>query len=149
MTSVERIQEYADLTPEWDKNGRIPKENWPEMGEIVFRKVYLKYSPEGVDVLRNLSLKIKSNEKVGVVGRTGAGKSSLIQAIFRLAYTNGAILIDGVDTKTVPLRLLRSKISIIPQEPILFSGTLRGNLDPFNEYSDEVIYLVCYIHSLL
>lgn len=78
--------------------------------------------------------------QVGIVGRTGAGKSSIIAAMFRLAKIEGKIEIDGIDTKDIPLEILRSKFSIIPQDPVLFSGTLRYNLDPFEEYSNDVLY---------
>lgn len=140
MTSVERIQEYADLNPELEENTKKPPKNWPQNGKIVFRNMFLRYSSTDPYVLKELTFEIQPREKVGIVGRTGAGKSSLIQALFRLADVEGAILIDGIDTKTVPLNLLRSSISIIPQEPVLFSGTLRKNLDPFDEYNDEVSY---------
>lgn len=77
---------------------------------------------------------------MGIVGRTGAGKSSLITALFRLAPVEGRIEIDGIDTKDIEIQMIRSVISIIPQDPVLFSGTLRYNLDPFEEYPDDVLY---------
>jgi ATP-binding cassette, subfamily C (CFTR/MRP), member 4 len=91
-------------------------------------------------VLKNLILDIHPRHKVGIVGRTGAGKSSLINALFRLAPVEGQILIDTVETGTLTLEDLRSKISIIPQDPVLFSGTLRYNLDPFEEYPDYILW---------
>lgn len=138
MTSVERIQEYADLVPEKNEQAKDVAKSWPEQGKVEFEEVSLRYSPGADAVLRSLCIAIQPREKVGIVGRTGAGKSSLIQALFRLAEIEGKIMIDGVDTKLVSLNKLRSKISIIPQEPVLFSGTLRKNLDPFDEYKDEV-----------
>lgn len=138
MTSVERIQEYADLVPEKDDDVTEPPESWPATGKVEFKNLFLKYSTDDPAVLKDLNFVIQPQEKVGIVGRTGAGKSSLIQALFRLAETEGNILIDGVDSKSVSLKKLRSKISIIPQEPVLFSGSLRKNLDPFDDYKDEV-----------
>jgi len=91
-------------------------------------------------VLKGLNFTIKPREKVGIVGRTGAGKSSLINALFRLSYNEGAIVIDKRDTNEMGLHELRSKISIIPQEPVLFSGTMRYNLDPFEQYPDEKLW---------
>ncbi|CAG9825034.1 unnamed protein product [Phaedon cochleariae] len=140
MTSVERIQEYADITPELDVNTKPPPKFWPEHGNLKFENMSLRYSEDMPYVLKKLCFEIKSREKIGIVGRTGAGKTSLIQALFRLAEIEGHIWVDGVDTKTVSLSVLRSKISIIPQEPVLFSGTLRKNLDPFDEYQDEVLW---------
>ncbi|KAJ8954550.1 hypothetical protein NQ318_000784 [Aromia moschata] len=140
MTSVERVQEYIEISPEKDEKTREPPKFWPEKGVIEFRNMCLRYSPNDPYVLQNLNFKIKSSEKVGIVGRTGAGKSSLIAALFRLTNIEGKILIDNINTKEISLAVLRSKISIIPQEPVLFSGTLRKNLDPFDEYNDDVLW---------
>lgn len=126
MMSVERILEYSQLEPE--KQPQIQKsvlKNWPNEGRIEFKKVFYRYSAEAEPVLRGLSFAVQPKEKVSVVGRTGAGKSSLINSIFRLAMIEGDILIDEVNTSSVELNTLRSRISIIPQEPTLFSGTLR------------------------
>ncbi|CAH1105165.1 unnamed protein product [Psylliodes chrysocephalus] len=140
MTSVERVQEYADLPIEKDSIRDDTPPNWPNLGAIKFNKMCLKYSQDDPYVLKNLNLEINPKEKIGIVGRTGAGKSSLIQALFRLADIDGNIVIDDVDTKNVKLEVLRSNISIIPQEPVLFSGTLRKNLDPFDEHRDEILW---------
>jgi ATP-binding cassette subfamily C (CFTR/MRP) protein 4 len=92
--------------------------------------------------LHHISLMIEAGEKVGIVGRTGAGKSSLIQTLFRMGIlTDGQIIIDGIDISTIGLDDIRQKISIIPQDPILFTGTMRTNLDPFDDYSDVEIWL--------
>lgn len=109
-------------------------------GRVHFNDTSLRYNPEQPLVLKNLSLDIQPCHKVGIVGRTGAGKSSLINALFRLAPVEGQILIDSVETGTLTLEDLRSKISIIPQDPVLFSGTLRYNLDPFEEYPDFILW---------
>ncbi|CAH0558001.1 unnamed protein product [Brassicogethes aeneus] len=141
LVSVERIVEY-DVIPK-EPQPVVPKKldkTWPNEGHIVFKDVRLKYDDEGDWVLKGLNFEIKPKEKVGIVGRTGAGKSSLISALFRMANVDGEIIIDEVDTKTINLQDLRSKISIIPQDPVLFSGTLRYNLDPFEEYPDDLLY---------
>lgn len=91
-------------------------------------------------MLKDLELEIQAQHKVGIVGRTGAGKSSLINALFRLAPVEGSVVIDTIDTGNLLLQDLRSKISIIPQDPVLFSGTLRYNLDPFGEYPDYILW---------
>lgn len=103
-------------------------------------KVYLKYDPNGPPTLKNLQINIRPGWKVGIVGRTGAGKSSLINAIFRLSPIEGQILIDSIDTETISLECLRSKISIIPQDPVLFSASVRDNLDPFHLYKDDDLW---------
>ncbi|XP_041974060.1 probable multidrug resistance-associated protein lethal(2)03659 [Aricia agestis] len=142
MTSVERVLEYTQIPRETaltTKSQTKAPENWPSEGAISFENLSLKYTPDGNEVLHKLNLDILPQEKIGIVGRTGAGKSSIIQALFRLAYLEGAILIDGVDIATIRLEDLRQKISIIPQEPVLFSGTMRKNLDPFDQYSDDVL----------
>jgi len=126
--------------PERDVNTKDPPKSWPESGTIKFDNLSLRYAPEEPYVLTNLTFDIKSNDKVGIVGRTGAGKSSIIMALFRLAVNEGRIIIDGVDTSKISFTRLRSSISIIPQEPVLFSGSLRKNLDPFDEYSDQALW---------
>lgn len=143
MTSVERVLEYTNVEQERSLETppeKKPPDAWPERGEIKFKNLYLRYNPADPPVLKNLNFVIEPREKVGIVGRTGAGKSSLIAALFQLTDTEGAVLIDGIDTKDLGLHDLRSKISIIPQEPVLFSGTMRKNLDPFDEYSDDTLW---------
>ncbi|KAF2894002.1 hypothetical protein ILUMI_12172 [Ignelater luminosus] len=128
------------MESETTSKGTVLSEVWPRYGEISFDHVYLRYCETEAPVLTNINLSIKAGEKIGIVGRTGAGKSSLICAIFHLASFEGCIKIDGINTKDVGLNDLRRRISIIPQDPVLFSATLRSNLDPFNEYSDEAIW---------
>lgn len=143
MTSVERVLEYTNVEQEdalETPPAKKPPKTWPENGKVEFSRLYLKYAPEDHPVLCNLNFVIQPREKVGIVGRTGAGKSSLISALFRLAHIEGHIFIDEVDTKDLGLHDLRSKISIIPQEPVLFSGTMRKNLDPFDEYTDATLW---------
>ncbi|KAK5646963.1 hypothetical protein RI129_005427 [Pyrocoelia pectoralis] len=140
MTSVERILEYSKIEQEDSVLNKELPDLWPQRGEIKFVGVFLSYFPEVPFVLKDLSFTIKPREKIGIVGRTGAGKSSIINAIFQLTNTKGSILIDEIDIKEIGLSQLRSKISIIPQEPVLFSGTMRKNLDPFGEHSDEMLW---------
>lgn len=121
MTSVERSFEYVDAKTEDKTSGEV-KENWPKLGAIEYANICLTYSTSKQKVLKNISFKINPGEKVGVVGRTGAGKSSIISVLFRLYNFDGNVFIDSVDTKTISLELLRSKIAIIPQDPILFRG---------------------------
>ncbi|KAM3966608.1 ATP-binding cassette subfamily C member 4 isoform 1-T1 [Aphomia sociella] len=142
MTSVERILQYTHIErePQWEKGSRETPKNWPSKGRLEFRNCYMKYTPEDLPVLKNLNLVIENGWKVGIVGRTGAGKSSLISSLFRLAIIEGEIFIDDVETGSLSLQGLRSKISIIPQEPVLFSATVRYNLDPFNDYEDQELW---------
>lgn len=141
MISVERVIEYTDLEKEapWECRKRPPP-GWPHEGVIVFDNVNFSYNLDGPLVLKHLTALIKSREKVGIVGRTGAGKSSLISALFRLSEPEGKIWIDKILTTEIGLHDLRKKMSIIPQEPVLFTGTMRKNLDPFNEHSDEELW---------
>ncbi|KAJ8733841.1 hypothetical protein PYW07_014392 [Mythimna separata] len=142
MTSVERVMEYTKLPQEAAIRSapeKKPPADWPAEGLIKFDNLSLKYSPEGAYVLQRLQFTIEPQEKIGIVGRTGAGKSSIIQALFRLAYLEGTITIDGVDIMSIGLHDLREKLSIIPQEPVLFSGNIRKNLDPFDQYPDSVL----------
>lgn len=141
LMSVERVLEYKELPKEKQPlQPKTPPKMWPEHGKISFKDMGLKYDEKAPLVLKDLNITINPKEKVGIVGRTGAGKSSLIAALFRLSNVIGEIDIDDIDTKHLQLQVLRSKISIIPQDPVLFSGTLRYNLDPFEDYPDEVLY---------
>ncbi|XP_032889972.1 canalicular multispecific organic anion transporter 1 [Amblyraja radiata] len=142
IVSVERVDEYSQLDNEapWVLEQR-PGRDWPSKGEISFVDYKARYRPDLGLVLHGLSCEIKANEKVGIVGRTGAGKSSLTNSLFRIVEAaGGKILIDGLDIATIGLHDLRRKLTIIPQDPVLFSGTFRMNLDPFNEYSDEKVW---------
>lgn len=126
MVAVERSLEYRELEPEKQPMQPVAvTKEWPSKGGIEFRNVFYRYFSEAEPVLRGLSFVIEPMEKIGVVGRTGAGKSSLIGSLFRLACIDGEILIDGIDTANIQLDDLRKRIAIIPQDPILFSGTLR------------------------
>ncbi|XP_075152488.1 multidrug-Resistance like Protein 1 isoform X4 [Haematobia irritans] len=143
IVAVERIKEYGETKQEapWViENSKVSKE-WPENGQVVFDNFKVRYR-EGLDlVLRGISFKIAGGEKVGIVGRTGAGKSSLTLSLFRIIEASGGrILIDGIDISTLGLHMLRSRLTIIPQDPVLFSGSLRINLDPFEVKSDDEIW---------
>ncbi|XP_072240527.1 ATP-binding cassette sub-family C member 4-like isoform X2 [Leuresthes tenuis] len=141
MTSVERVVEYTELESEapWETQKRPPPD-WPSRGMVTFNRVNFSYSTDGPPVLRDISATFQPSEKVGVVGRTGAGKSSLISALFRLAEPQGEIHIDGVLTSKIGLHDLRQKMSIIPQDPVLFTETVRKNLDPFDQHTDENLW---------
>ncbi|KAF5294168.1 hypothetical protein FQR65_LT10879 [Abscondita terminalis] len=138
MVSTERFLEYENVNEE-NKSGLVYT-SWPDKGNILFKNVTLSYSCNGDKILKNINFEIKPQEKIGIVGRTGAGKTSLCSALFRLYYYEGSIFIDGVDIKKLSINYLRSKMSIIPQDPILLSGTIRSNLDPYANHSDEVLW---------
>ena len=146
MVSTERVLDYSHLENEASLETLIlqdkPPIAWPTEGEISFNNVGFQYWESLPLVLKNLTFFVRPSEKVGIVGRTGAGKSSLISALFRMAEPAGSITIDGIDIKSIGLHDLRKKISIIPQDPVLFSGTVRYNVDPFEEYSDAELWEV-------
>lgn len=136
FNAVERVIEYSNLPIE-DQGGEDVPAAWPTKGEIDVRNLVISYARDLPPVLKNLTFTVNTNERVGVVGRTGAGKSSLTLALFRfLEAQSGSITIDGVDISTIKLYDLRSRLAIIPQDPVLFSGTVRSNLDPFEQHTD-------------
>ncbi|ERL84023.1 hypothetical protein D910_01343, partial [Dendroctonus ponderosae] len=143
IVSVERIKEYGEMETEadWDIPNKKPAETWPENGQLDFKNFSVKYRA-GLDlVLKGISFHIKGGEKVGIVGRTGAGKSSLTLGLFRIIEAaHGQILIDNKDIADIGLHDLRSRLTIIPQDAVLFSGSLRMNLDPFDKYSDKDVW---------
>ncbi|KAG6837885.1 hypothetical protein H0H93_013038 [Arthromyces matolae] len=138
--SLERIQGYIQIEqePKASQQG-VPPAYWPSSGEIQAENLSAKYSSDGPTVLHNLSFHIKSGERVGVVGRTGSGKSSLTLSLLRCIYNDGNVYYDGLNTKDINLDVLRSNITIIPQIPELLSGSLRQNLDPFEQYDDATL----------
>ncbi|THH19236.1 hypothetical protein EW146_g1884 [Bondarzewia mesenterica] len=144
IVSVERIQQYIELEPEapYELPDSKPPEDWPSKGGLEFSEYSLRYRPELDLALKNITLTIKPSEKIGVCGRTGAGKSSLLLALFRtLEPASGTIFIDGVDITKIGLHDLRSALSIVPQSPDLFEGTMRENVDPVGEYQDADIWV--------
>merc|ERR1739838_154817 len=142
IVAVERIEEYTNVEQEAPYHTSAePPANWPVDGKVEFRNYSTRYRPELDLVVKNISFTVEGGEKVGIVGRTGAGKSSLTLALFRIIEASeGSITIDGFKLNDIGLLDLRSKLAIIPQEPILFSGTLRFNLDPFDAFTDDDLW---------
>lgn len=144
MNSVERLCEYAfhleQEAPATYANSTLPS-TWPQEGQVSFINASLAYRAGLPNVLKSINMDIKPKEKIGICGRTGAGKSSIMTALFRLSELNeGRIEIDGVDISKIGLKELRTKLSIIPQDPVLFRGTIRKNLDPFGASEDNVLW---------
>ncbi|XP_030761803.1 multidrug resistance-associated protein 1 isoform X2 [Sitophilus oryzae] len=143
IVAVERIKEYAEVPQEaaWEIPNEVMSKSWPETGAVAFKDFSIRYRP-GLDlVLKRVNFVVKGSEKVGIVGRTGAGKSTLTLALFRIIESvEGQIQIDGVNISTIGLHTLRSRLTIIPQDAVLFSGSLRMNLDPFDTHSDEEVW---------
>jgi len=157
MQSAQRMLEYCDIPSEApldipDKDKQVLKKyegTWPNTGEITFNNVFMRYRKDLDCALKGLSVHIPGGLKVACIGRTGAGKSSIIQALFRMVeiektadHQNSSIEIDGVDIGKIGLHLLRSSLSIIPQTPVIFADTVRKNLDPFDSLSDQELWSV-------
>ncbi|CAL5411679.1 unnamed protein product [Camellia sinensis] len=143
LNAVERVGTYIDLPSEGPSiiESNRPPPGWPSSGSIKFENVVLRYRPELPPVLHGLSFTVPPSDKVGIVGRTGAGKSSMLNALFRIVeLERGRILIDGYDIAKFGLTDLRKVLGIIPQAPVLFSGTVRFNLDPFSEHNDADLW---------
>lgn len=141
MTAVERVIAYTklDSEPGYDVK-RLPPEKWPDKGTINFRDISLAYYPGGPQVLRNISLSIKAGAKVGILGRTGSGKSSLVAALMRMPEAEGDILIDDVVLRSINLRGSRQAITVLGQNPVLFSGSVRKNLDIMEQFQDADLW---------
>jgi len=138
LNSFERVKEYIEMKQEPSSRPEAePPAAWPTQGDLKVTELSVKYSEDGPEVLNKISFEIKPGERVGVVGRTGAGKSSLALSLLRFTeISNGSIVINGLDVQKINLEALRQRITIIPQDPVLFSGTVRTNLDPFDGLDD-------------
>ena len=145
MTSVERVLTYAQLQPEPGYNTTFPRapSEWPDNGCVTFRDVSLSYYPGDPVVLKSVSFGACPGEKLGIVGRTGAGKSSLLACLFRMpANTEGEIIIDGISVAGLNVQDVRSAIAVIPQSPFLFNDVLRRSLDPADRFTDEELWKI-------
>nr|XP_028580133.1 multidrug resistance-associated protein 7 isoform X1 [Podarcis muralis]XP_028580134.1 multidrug resistance-associated protein 7 isoform X1 [Podarcis muralis]XP_028580135.1 multidrug resistance-associated protein 7 isoform X1 [Podarcis muralis]XP_028580136.1 multidrug resistance-associated protein 7 isoform X1 [Podarcis muralis]XP_028580137.1 multidrug resistance-associated protein 7 isoform X1 [Podarcis muralis]XP_028580138.1 multidrug resistance-associated protein 7 isoform X1 [Podarcis mu len=154
MVSVERTEEYATEIPVEPQEELLQvSPDWPSQGHIEFQQVVLAYRPDLPNALDGVTFTIYSGEKVGIVGRTGSGKSTLFLALFRMVELKaGRILLDNIDSHSVGLKALRSKLAIIPQDPFLFSGTIRENLDPRGQYTDADLLQVleqCHLQAVI
>ncbi|KAF7804848.1 ABC transporter C family member 4 [Senna tora] len=144
MVSVERIKQFTVIPPEaaWNLKDRMPPPNWPAHGNVNIKDLQVRYRPNTPLVLKGITVSIDAGEKIGVVGRTGSGKSTLIQVLFRLVEPSGGrIIVDDIDITALGLHDLRSRFGIIPQEPVLFEGTVRSNIDPIGQHTDDEIWM--------
>jgi len=140
---MERCLNYTEIEGEGTPNEVETPENWPSTGSIEFLDYCVKYRPDKEMVLKNLDISIESGEKIGIVGRTGSGKSTMALSLFRiLEGCQGQIKIDGVDISTIDLQKLRKNLTIIPQDPSLLKGTLKYNIDPLDQFTEEEIITV-------
>ncbi|KAG0027521.1 hypothetical protein BGZ81_005507 [Podila clonocystis] len=143
LNSVERVHEYIDMPQEPPAiiEGSRPPAGWPYDGTIEIKDLTMQYAPDLGPVLHQISINIRPREKIGIVGRTGSGKSTLALSLFRfMEPTSGSIVIDGIDIANIGLEDLRRRLTIIPQDAVLFNGTIRSNLDPFQEHEDHEIW---------
>ncbi|KAI0691343.1 hypothetical protein BC835DRAFT_1360883 [Cytidiella melzeri] len=138
--SLERVEQYLTIEqePKTTNNG-VPPAHWPSSGDLVVENLSARYFADGPNVLHNISFKVSSGERIGIVGRTGSGKSSLTLALLRCIFTEGRVIYDGIPLDSINLDALRSNITIIPQAPELLAGTLRENLDPFAQHTDAAL----------
>ncbi|KAK9823485.1 hypothetical protein WJX72_003089 [[Myrmecia] bisecta] len=145
MNSVERVVAYTtqfDAEADAILPDRRPPPEWPQQGTVKVEQLVVRYRPDLEPVIRGISFEVRAREKVGVAGRTGCGKSTLMMALFRIVEPcGGRIVIDGIDVGSIGLHDLRSKLALVPQDPVIFSGTVRSNLDPFDRAgSDAAIW---------
>jgi ABC-type multidrug transport system fused ATPase/permease subunit len=141
MTSVERLKFYSTIPPEKIKGAGQAPDNWPSRGEVAVENLQARYAEHLPFVLKGVSFQIPAGQRVGIVGRTGSGKTTLFQVLYRfIEASSGVIRIDGVDISTLDLERLRKSLAIVPQDPSLFLGTLRSNLDRYHEYSDAQVW---------
>lgn len=143
MVSVERIKQFTVIPSEaeWKRKDFLPPLNWPTQGNVELKNLQVRYRQDTPLILKGITLNITGGEKIGVVGRTGGGKSTLIQVMFRLVEPSGGkIIVDSIDISALGLHDLRSRFGIIPQEPVLFEGTVRSNIDPTGLYTDDEIW---------
>ena len=147
MNAVDRVLEYSNIKQE-EYEGMDPPAAWPIHGRLEVRDLTVQYASDLPPVLKGVNFSVQGNQRIGIVGRTGAGKSTLALALFRfLEAHEGQILVDGLDISKIKLYHLRSRLAIIPQNPVLFSGTVRSNLDPFDEHDDsELLSALDHVH---
>ncbi|RDX62968.1 ABC transporter C family member 10, partial [Mucuna pruriens] len=145
VISVERLNQYMHIPSEAEEviEGNRPPSNWPVAGKVELNDLQIRYRPDGPLILHGITCTFKAGHKIGIVGRTGSGKSTLIGALFRLVEpAGGKIVVDGIDISSIGLHDLRSRFGVIPQDPTLFNGTVRYNLDPLSQHSDQAIWEV-------